>query len=782
MSQAPIDFATALNPEQHAAATHGGGPQLVIAGAGSGKTRVITYRIAWLVRHRDVDPREITAMTFTNKAANEMKERVEQLVGVYPLTTFVGTFHRFALRMLRRWGDRVGVPRDFAILDTGDQKSLIKKAVAAAGLDESAFPPGSMLSAISGAKNRLESVADYERRAQDFFRRRVALVYRGYQKQLLEASAIDFDDMIRFSVRLLEGEEDIRNRVRAGARYLLVDEFQDTNHAQMRMIHGLVGTDGNITAVGDEDQGIYRWRGAELENILGFEDAFEGATIRKLERNYRSTQTILDASGAVVERNQHRRGKKLWTDSGTGEKILLYRARDEQDESGWVARTAQQMEAEYGYAGMAVLVRTNAQTRALEDAFLRRRIPYSLIGGVRFYERAEIKDLVAYLRLLRNPNDVLSFGRVLNKPTRGIGKTTQDAVFARADARSISPWKLLVEGDFGELTERARRSLVRFRDMILGLAEDAESMPLPSLLERLIEVTDYMSLYAKDDSDNQAKRENINEFLSAAQEFTEQNTYGGPDDLLTAFLDHVSLVADVDSLDQGRGVSLMTLHSAKGLEFPWVVVAGLEDGLLPHFNSQAQVEDLEEERRLLYVGMTRAEKRLFLTTCRRRRIAGRYQDQQPSPFLAEIPEQFHEIEESPQIYTPQPTAAFGRRQRSEDHTATDVHRFFGNQSATLPEPAAAPARAAQTMLPMPMPGQGPNQGPTTLAPRPAARPSPAKSAGSTVRKGTRVRHGKLGKGVVLGIEGEGDSLRLTVLFERIGKRKLLARYANLEVL
>lgn len=803
MASEEIDFERSLNPDQHAAATHGDGPQLVIAGAGSGKTRVITYRIAWLVKRHGVDPREITAVTFTNKAANEMRERVEQLLGIYPLTTFVGTFHRFSLRMLRRWGDRVGLARDFAILDTSDQKNLIKKAIGAEELDETAFTPQAMLGAISSAKNRLLDPSAYERQADDFFRQRVAKVYRRYQKLLMEASGVDFDDMIRLAVRLLETEEDVRRRVQASGRFLLVDEFQDTNHAQMRLIHAIAGTDGNLTAVGDEDQGIYRWRGAELDNILGFESAFSGATVYKLEQNYRSTQTILDASGAVVERNESRRGKKLWTEAGQGDPIVLYRARDEQDEAGWVARGFQQLKNTYGYRGMAVLVRTNAQTRALEDAFLRRRIPYALIGGVRFYERAEIKDLVAYLRLLRNPRDGLSFARVVNRPPRGIGNTTQQALAAQAEAAGVAPWDILEKGTIEGVAERSRRALVRFRDMLAGLMEDAEKLPLPSLLERILEVTDYGSIYAKDDAENQAKRENIAEFLSAAQEFTEKNAYGGPDDLLTGFLDHASLTADIDGLDPSQGVSLMTLHSAKGLEFPMVAVTGLEDGLLPHFNAQSQVEDVEEERRLLYVGMTRAEKRLFLTTCRRRRIAGRYQDQQESPFVAEIPTKHLELEESPQVFASPPAAAFGHGggsrggasygggrhgggqrggggQAEKPYLEGDVYRFFGNDSAKLPAPTSAPAprpephAAGQATLERPKPA------PTPRAPGGTGGGS-SSGTGSTVRKGTRVRHRKLGKGIVLGLEGDGDDLRLTVLFERIGKRKLLARYANLEV-
>ncbi len=765
-----IDFAKDLNPQQHAAATHGDGPQLVIAGAGSGKTRVITYRIAWLVQERDVDPRAISAVTFTNKAAQEMKVRVEGLIGVYPLPAFVGTFHRFALGLLRRWGDRVGLERDFAILDSSDQKSLVKKALALEGVDESSFQPQVVLSAISGAKNRLLDPAAYEKEADGFFRKKVAGIYRAYQKQLMLAGGIDFDDMIRLSVRLLDREKDVRRRVRACNRYLMVDEFQDTNYAQLRLIHALVDNDGNLTAVGDEDQGIYRWRGAELDNILRFERNFPGAEVRKLERNYRSTQTILDASGALVAHNEGRRGKELWTEAGDGEPLILYRARDEIDEARWIVRALQGLGPDIGYGQSGVLVRTNAQTRALEDALLERRVPYSLIGGLRFYERAEVKDVIAYLRLLRNPRDTLSLNRVLNRPTRGIGRTTHDKLLRRAGELDKNPWDVLVEEHLDGIPHRGAKALVTFRDLIRELSEELEARPLPSLLRHLLETTDYPSMYAKDTPENQAKRENIAELLSAAQEFTEKHGYGSDlDDLLVAFLDHVSLVADIDGLEVGKGVSLMTLHSAKGLEFPAVIVAGLEDGILPHFNAQAHQDDVEEERRLLYVGMTRAEQRLMLTTCRRRRVAGRYQDQSPSPFLEEIPARFMTVEESPEIYDRGFGGGDGSGSRpdagasSGSGSANSVYAFFGGGAASQESP--------------------PFESPTTHAS--PSRPSPARSASNQsgdLKRGCRVRHAKLGRGVLLKIEGSGDETRWIVYFEDHGRRKLLARFAKLKVL
>jgi DNA helicase-2/ATP-dependent DNA helicase PcrA len=731
----PLDLERDLNPQQVEAVGHGEGPQLVLAGAGSGKTRVITYRIAWLVRERHVDPHTIAAVTFTNKAAAEMRERVEDLLQLYPLPTFVGTFHRFALGMLRRWGERVGLKRDFVIMDTADQRSVVKQALESEGLSEKSFSPRAVLAAISSAKNRLMDPDEFEREAATFFYRRIAPVYRRYQGLLRQGSGVDFDDMIALAVRLLETDEEIRERLRRRVRYLLVDEYQDTNHAQLRLIHGLVGESGNLTAVGDEDQSIYRWRGADLDNILDFEASFPEATVRKLERNYRSTQNILDASGALVARNERRRGKRLWTESGTGEKLEIYLAADELDEARWIVNTLQHLRSTHSLREMAVLVRTNAQTRALEEVLLRQEVPYTLVGGTRFYERAEIKDLVAYLRILRNPRDTFSLLRILNQPPRGIGKVTQDQLWDEASRAGQPVWDLIYLGELGSFSTRATNAVLAFRDLVVDLKKAAEELPLPALLERLIDKTGYADLYDPDDPDDLARRENIQELLSAAQDFTD-NANGGAEedgaDALTAFLDHISLVSDIDSWQADAGVSLMTLHSAKGLEFPVVVVAGLEDGLLPHFNAQGAPEDVEEERRLLYVGMTRARERLILTHCRRRRVAGHFQDQKESPFLAELPQELVETHRSPEIFS---------------HDAgRGVHSFFGRA------PASAPFGG----------GAGGEEGPGGLA------------------RGSRVRHPTLGPGVILETEGSGTDAKLTIFFERAGKRRLLARYAHLE--
>ncbi len=767
------DLTASLNPQQLAAVTHGDGPQLVLAGAGSGKTRVITQRIAWLVHERGVDPARIVAVTFTNKAASEMRERVAQLLGLdapspgySALPTFVGTFHRLALRLLRRYGERVGLKRDFAILDTSDQRALIKLALKAEELSEKAFSPNAMLSAISAAKNKLIGPNEYERQAEEFFQRRVAKVYRRYQGLLHKASGVDFDDMIALAVKLLEGEKDVAQRVRWQTQHLLVDEYQDTNHAQLRLIAELSAGAASITAVGDEDQSIYRWRGAELSNILEFETSFPGAEVRLLERNYRSTQNILDGSGALVAHNQERRGKRLWTDTGSGAKIDLYRASDERDEARWVVNSLVREVDRYGYAGMGILVRTNAQTRALEEELLRQEVPYSLIGGTRFYERAEIKDLVAYLRLLRNPRDFHAMQRVINQPARGIGRTTLQRLYDTAETLGQPPWDVLYNDELGGLPKRSATALRAFRDLIVDLQTRLADLAPADLLSELITAVGYDQLYDRGDPEGYARLENIDEFISAAQEFGEIQTarkrrqvgaeaapsaLDGDDgsDPLTAFLDHISLVSDIDGLDVERGISVMTLHSAKGLEFPLVTVTGLEDGLLPHFNSQGDPASIEEERRLLYVGMTRAREKLILSCCRRRRIAGFYQDQLESPFLAEIPEELITLTESPSLFS-QP--------RSRSSNA--AYSFFGQSSKGSAGYSRAPRapRRAQELDYEPDPGA------------------------EEIRRGSRVLHPTLGQGVVLELEGSGGGAKITVYFDNSGKRRLVAKYANLEPL
>ena len=724
-----MDLASALDADQIAAVRHGDGPQLVLAGAGSGKTRVITHRIGWLVESRGVDPSRVVAVTFTNKAAAEMRHRVESLLERSPLQGFVGTFHRFGLVLLRRYAERAGLRPGFMIFDDADQMALVKRALDDEGLAEGTYPPRTMLARISDAKSKLLDPESYAASTSGFFEDRLARVFRRYEHLLRRASAVDFDDLIGLPVRLLQRDEEVAARIKGRISHLLVDEFQDTNHAQLQLVHALVGPDGNLTAVGDEDQGIYRWRGADLDNVLHFERWFPGAVVRKLERNYRSTQTILDAAGELVAHNRKRRGKTLWTDAGSGAAIELYRARDEMDEASWVVRRAGEL-ARGGvpYRDIAILVRTNAQTRALEEELLRTRTPYVLIGGTRFYERAEIKDVVAYLRAIWDPRDELSMARITNQPPRGIGKATQRLLEEEAERSGRTVWDVLALDQLESLPQRSARALRAFHDLLVELRDDLDRLPAVAFLEKLMDRTGLLRLYDAHDPDSQARRENLQEFLSAAHQLLarDRETLDRPArESLPDLLDHIALVADLDGWEVERGVAVLTLHSAKGLEFRSVFVTGLEEGVLPHYNAQNRADDVEEERRLLYVGMTRSRERLFLTSCRRRRVAGRFQDQQPSPFLDEIPERLLRSEESPALRD-------GERTRG-------VTAFFGQ----------------------------PQDDPPDAGTRPLA-------------KGRRVRHPQLGDGIVLSVEGQGDAMKLTVFFERAGKRKLVAKYANLE--
>ncbi len=773
-----LDFRSRLNPEQSAAVTHDGGPQLVIAGAGSGKTRVITYRIAWLIAEQAVEPWRIAAVTFTNKAADEMRERVLDLVGANA-NVFVGTFHRFCVRLLRRYGDRVRLQSDFAIVDAPDQLRLIKAALKSEDLDEQTFQPRAVQGRISAAKNRLLTPAAFEREAEDFFDRHVAAVYRRYQAELRRAGGVDFDDLIALAVRLLRDEAEIGAHVRGRFRHLLVDEFQDTNTAQLELIKNLVldpdGSVSGLTAVGDEDQSIYGWRGAEIDNLLRFERHFPGSRVRKLERNYRSTQNILDASGAVIARNEERRGKTLWTDTGAGDPLQLFFAADHEDEARWVVRQVGELRRDgFEFGDMAVLVRTNAQTRAIEDQMLRNDVPYCLLAGVRFYERAEVKDLAAYLRVINNPRDNLSLRRILNQPRRGIGRRTEEFLLACAAKMGHSLWDAIRLDQLQELPARSRRAVDAFRGLIEALRKEAERQPLAELVRGTIVAAGFEALYGKGDEEGRERLDNLGEMVSSAQDF--QTLYGcgdlparaptaavptlgdplgpGADEAdlapptspLTNFLDYVSLVSDTDGLNAGLGVAVMTLHSAKGLEYPAVFVTGLEDGLLPHFHAGGGARDIEEERRLFYVGMTRAERRLFLSGCRRRMVAGVFQDRQPSPFLIDVPEELVETGQSPDIYAGPRTAG--------------VRTFFGaDRSVGVPYRPAPPSGAKR---------------------QPAG--GPFKQAADGLRPGAYVRHATLGKGVVLHLDGQGENAKLTVFFDKAGKRKLVRRFAPLEVL
>ncbi len=712
MSESPA--LQGLNPEQTIAVLHERGPLLVLAGAGSGKTRVITHRLARLIE-TGADPRGIVAVTFTNKAAEEMRERARKLLGGRPLVSFVGTFHSWALRFLRRNAAAAGLPPRFSIADSSDQLSLVKEAMDELGLSEQVFTPGAVRSRISQAKNALVTAQGFADSQTDYAGERIGRVYLLYERKLAAAGALDFDDLIVRTVRLLRSRPDVLAAERARVRHLLIDEYQDTNTCQDALVKLLGEGADSLCAVGDEDQAIYRWRGAEVEHILRFDEDFPGARIVPLERNYRSTAGILDAASGLVANNRRRRKKRLVADRGTGARVRLWRFDEDRSEAEAVARA---LGERYPPGDVAILYRTNAQSRPFEEELVRRRIPYVVVGGMKFYERAEVKDALAYLRLAGRPDDDLAFRRVVNVPARGIGQTTLDHLGKAAKERGTSWWEVSGDPPPG-LTERARTALSRFRALVSDLTARAESESPSALLEHLLEATGYSALYqGSEEREDVARRENLEELVSSAREFERRS---GEDATLAEYLDSVSLATDADAAAGGRGVTLSTLHAAKGLEFPAVFVVGLEEGYVPHGQSGEDEDELEEERRLLYVGMTRAKDELTLSLAARRLVYGRVQPRMESRFVSEIP-----------------------RESVEERT-------FGASRPAVIARLAAEDESQEVDIP----GTG------------------------ELKRGRRVRHPRYGFGVILAQEGSGDETRLTVYFDRAGKKKFVARYADL---
>jgi DNA helicase-2/ATP-dependent DNA helicase PcrA len=714
MSESPALWG--LNPEQRAAVLHEKGPMLVLAGAGSGKTRVITHRLARLVE-AGADPRTIVAVTFTNKAADEMRERARRLLGGRPLISFVGTFHSWALRFLRRHAAAAGLPPRFSIADSADQLALVKEAMGELSVSEQVLTPGSVRARISAAKNALVTASAFAASANDWAGERIGRVFLLYEKKLASAGALDFDDLIFRAVRLMRDRSDVLESERARVRHLLIDEYQDTNTSQDALVKLLGQGADSLAAVGDEDQAIYRWRGAEVEHILRFDEDFPGARIIPLERNYRSTSGILDAASALVANNRRRRPKRLLADRGAGARVKLWRFDEDRSEAEEVVRA---LAAREELGEVAVLYRTNAQSRSFEEELVRRRIPYVVVGGMKFYERAEVKDALAYLRLAARPEDDLAFRRVVNVPARGIGQVTLDRISNAARETGRSWWEVSADPP-AELTERAKTSLGRFRRLLADLKERA-ARDLPSVvLEHLLEVTGLAALYeSSEEPEDVGRRENLAELISSAREFERRSPEGAT---LADYLDSVSLATDAEAAPGGRGVTLSTLHAAKGLEFPSVFVVGLEEGYLPHGQSGEDEDELEEERRLLYVGMTRAKDELTLTLARRRLVYGKVMPRMESRFVAEIP------------------------------PAAVDEQVFGTHRPTIFTSRSFVAEDESQEVELPDTGE--------------------------LKRGRRVRHPRYGYGVILSQEGSGDEMRLTVYFDRAGKKKFVARYADL---
>jgi DNA helicase-2/ATP-dependent DNA helicase PcrA len=740
-----LPISSELNDRQHQAVTTTEGPVLVIAGAGSGKTRVLTERIRHLVSDKDVAPWNILAFTFTNKAAREMKERLDHFCPGISRPLWVGTFHATGVRILRRHGDRVGVQKNFSIYDATDSLNLIKSILQRSILDGRIVKSDRKLrDSISRMKDELitpELAAD---QAVNHVERRIADLYRQYEKELRRANALDFDDLIVKVVELLAADEEARTIYSKRFHYVLVDEFQDTNPIQMAMIDALSSYHKNLFVVGDDDQSIYSWRGAKVEHILQFEGVYPNTTIVRLEQNYRSTKTILAAANHVIANNAGRMGKNLWTDGDEGEAVKLLESMDEETEAVNVLQTVKTcLDSGFNLKDIAILYRTNAQSRALEEVLKMGSLPYQIIGTVRFYERMEVRDVLAYCKALANPADSVNLKRIINVPRRGIGKTSFERLEAAAVDRNVSIVDLIRSGGHGLPTAAAKRC-AEFLEVFDKLHKIASEKNAPQAVEAIIEEVNYRS-YLKDGyPDSDVRVENVDELINAAHLFAEQADQVGEDKSLRAFLEEVALVADVDALDPQQGqLTLMTLHNAKGLEFDCVVVAGLEEGLFPHFNSSDTDEEVEEERRLFYVGMTRAKKQLFLSYANMRRRMGHIEGATPSRFLYELPENC--LDHAVRRRSQPAGGLFG------DDMGTYVAGGSG-WSKRYDREAEAPQRQPdyESM-------------------------SQEEPAGYAV--GMRIRHESFGAGVVRRVEGKGEQMRVTVIFDLGGERKFLAHFA-----
>lgn len=748
-----------LNPSQIEAVVHSEGPLLIFAGAGSGKTRVLTHRIAFLLGRRRVWPRNILAVTFTNKAAGEMRERLTHLVGEgASKEMWVGTFHAICARLLRERGSAIGLDRNFVIYDDSDQISLIKESLSQLNLDDRQFAPRAVLSLISKAKEKLVAPEHFKEHFSGFFESVAGKVYTLYQEKLKLNRALDFDDLIMMAVRLLQEREDVREYYQNKFRYVLVDEFQDVNGAQYRLIQALSNKYRNLCAVGDDDQSIYGWRGADVQIILRFESDYPDAKIIKLEQNYRSTQNILAAAHAIVSRNRDRRAKKLWTENVAGEEIALFEAINEQEEGVFIATTIQEemREKHRQRQEFAVLYRTNAQSRVLEEVFINYGIPYRIIGGLKFYERREIKDILSYLRLVHNPYDSVALRRVINVPTRGIGTTTWQKIEDRATESRTSLWNIV--SDINSLegikasTKKTVQSFVALIAHLHGKQAEAgqNGYTVTKTLEEILENTGYVRELEKERSiEAQTRIENIRELLTVTHQFEEMTE----DPTLAGFLEQTALIADVDALNQtADSVVLMTLHSAKGLEFPVVFLAGLEEGVFPHARSMQSDREMEEERRLAYVGITRAREELFLTFAARRTIFGNTQVSQVSRFVREVPDELFKLRED------------GRRAGAVGSGARVLSRWSRDEYSQVDdswEQAQAGTRAIQR----------------SRNPEPAAK---AASSTETYKVGQKVKHAVFGTGTVLGCIGEGEEAQVTVAFPNVGVKKLVAGFARLQ--
>ena len=717
-----------LNREQQQAVQHTEGPLLILAGAGSGKTKVLTVRIAYLLA-QGVNPYEILAITFTNKAAKEMKSRVEGLVGDVANRIWLSTFHSFCAKFLRFELDNfLGYNSNFTIYDTSDSQVVIKAALKALNLDDKYYPVGAMISAISDAKNKLMFASDYRKQARDFYQQKVADVYEYYERELRKNNALDFDDLLLVAVKLLQSNAAVLEKYSKRFKYVMIDEYQDTNHAQYLLAYLLSSHWRNIAVVGDADQSIYAWRGADIQNILDFEKDYPNCTSIKLEQNYRSTKIILDAANAVIDNNEGRPEKNLWTDKVEGAKIQHFTAQSEHEEAAFIGDTIVKKHDIHGvpYGDMAILYRTNAQSRVLEEALIKRALPYTMVGGTKFYDRKEIKDVLAYLRVLYNPFDDLSLLRIINVPKRSIGATTVSKLQDYARENGTSLFMTLTQLHLVDTIKgKTKEKLEEFGILIFTLVAEMDDKSVLDILEAILDRTGYLAqLEESTDPQDQARAENIGELLSVAKDFQDTNPTGTVED----FLEQVALVNDVDSFEQEESkVTLMTLHAAKGLEFPIVFLGGLEEGLFPHSRTLMNPEEIEEERRLAYVGITRAEKELYISNATTRTVFGRTSSYLPSRFIDEIPAELVD--------------SLRAKRRIPDDIKPTVPRHM------------------------------------SVASRPVTKPIIRNEVIADWKVGDTAIHSKWGNGKVVNVSGEGAGMKLTIEFPTQGVRVVMAKFA-----
>lgn len=753
-----------LNDKQYEAVVNTDGPCLVIAGAGSGKTKVLTHKIAYLLEEKDVKPWNILAITFTNKAANEMKERVGNLVGEAAKDMWIGTFHSICVKILRRFIDRIGFEHSFVIFDTSDQRTLIKECLKDLQIDDKMFTDRIVQFEISNAKNDMKEPEEYEAISKgDYRKEKIASVYRLYQKRLKENNAIDFDDIINYTIKIFKENEDVLDYYTNKFNYILVEEYQDTNKSQFTLIRLLADAHGNITVVGDNDQGIYSFRGADISNILNFEKDFKGTKIIKLEQNYRCTQNILNAANSVIKNNEVKYKKKLWTENEEGSLPTFHVSDDEYDEGRYIVEEINHLRREeyYKYSDFAVLYRMNSQSRAIEEILRREDIPYKIVGGLKFYERKEIKDIIAYLRLINNTSDNLALKRIINEPKRGIGKTSLDKIQAISEQTGIPMYNIIKEADQYGLA-RVYANAQSFVAVIEDLISKKDEYTITELIKHTLKETGYTKALEEENSIEAENRiENLEEFLTVAVQFEEEEAEND----LSSFLEGITLSSDLDGMDEEEeSVTLMTLHSAKGLEFPVVFLVGMEEGIFPGYKSIGEPKELEEERRLCYVGITRAKNNLFLTCSRQRTMFGSTSCNPVSRFVKEIPKAMLEGSSELGGETENKFKDNNYEWSYGKTGSSKVVSYKIETSNTRKEPSFA-FKSAESFL-----AKLNNKAQTSQADV------------SKYKEGQRIYHKRFGEGNISKIEPEGDDLKLDIQFDKVGHKRLMAKFANLEII